>query len=122
MTLPTFIAKPEAARELGIGKSTYDAQRKAGLAPKGIAVSPRRVVYPSAEVLAIAHAHIAGKTTDEIRALVREMEAKRPTAARALNPNDNPRVVEGRTRFYEDVRAKLRPAPRLRRVTATKVV
>jgi prophage regulatory protein len=117
MALPTLISKPIAARELGYSDSTYDNQRKAGLAPAGIAISPRRVAYPTVEVLAVAEARIAGKTDDEIRELVRAMEAKRGAHPRALNPNDNPRVVEGRARFFEDVRAGRRPAPRARRAT-----
>lgn len=56
--------------------SVYNAVRD-GLLTQQIRTGQRSVGWPSHEVEAIVAARIAGKTNDEIRALVRELHAQR---------------------------------------------
>ena len=53
---------------------------KAGLFSKPVLIGQRAVGWPSGEVAAINAARIAGKTEDEIRALVIQLEAARKVA------------------------------------------
>jgi prophage regulatory protein len=56
--------------------SVYNAI-KAGLLTKPIKIGERAVGLPDYEVKAVTAARIAGKTDDEIRALVNRLHAKR---------------------------------------------
>ncbi len=65
----------------GLSRSwTYDAITK-GLFVKPVLLSARAVGWPSDEVAAINAARIAGKTDDEIRELVIQLEAARKGGA-----------------------------------------
>lgn len=50
---------------------------RAGLFTKPVQIGQRAVGWPDSEVKAIARAHIAGRTDDEIRELVKQLHAKR---------------------------------------------
>lgn len=72
---------PEVMSRTGKSKSqTYD-EIKRGLFPAPVANSARCSAWPDSEVDSINAARIAGKTEDEIRALVRKLVAARKTAA-----------------------------------------
>ena len=60
--------------------SIYNAI-KAGLFTTGVAIGQRSKGWPSDEVLAINAARIAGKSDEEIRALVAKLEAARKSAS-----------------------------------------
>lgn len=49
----------------------------AGVMTEGVGIGPRAVAWPEHEIEAIVRARIAGKTEDEIRALVRRLHAAR---------------------------------------------
>jgi prophage regulatory protein len=59
------------------GRSSQYADIKAGLYPKPVKISARNIGWPESEVAAMNASRIAGKTDDEIRALVRKLEAAR---------------------------------------------
>lgn len=67
--------------ETGTSRSGLYAQIAAGLFTRPIKIGPRASGFPSEEVLAINRARIAGHTNDEIRSLVRRLEAARQEAA-----------------------------------------
>lgn len=70
----------DARAQFGIASSTFYEWIARGLMPPGIALGWRSVGWPARELDAIAAARIAGKTEDEIRALVRDLIAARTTA------------------------------------------
>lgn len=69
---------PEVKRVLGhrADASVYNAIR-AGLFPTGVAIGQRAKGWPDCEVHAIAAARVAGKSNEEIRELVKVLQAKR---------------------------------------------
>ena len=60
------------------------------------------------------HVEIRGDGPDKIRELVRSFHAARPDSLPSWNPNLNPRLVEARADFYDDVRAGRKKAPRFK--------
>lgn len=63
--------------------SIYSAVQ-AGMFTKPVQIGPRAVGWPSEEVKAINAARIAGKSVDEIKALVNRLHAKRAAMALEL--------------------------------------
>jgi len=59
------------------GRSSFYEDIRAGLFPKGVAIGARARAWPSDEVDAVRDARIAGKSDDDIRALVKKLEAAR---------------------------------------------
>lgn len=70
----------DARGQFGIAQSTFYEWIARGLMPPGIALGWRSVGWPAHELDAIAAARIAGKTEDEIRALVLDLVAARAKA------------------------------------------
>ena len=78
---PRRILRVKGLQErIGKGRSSnYDDMRD-GLMTRPVRLGLRAVGWPSDEVDAIIGARIAGKTDDQIRALVRELELARGAA------------------------------------------
>jgi prophage regulatory protein len=73
---------PEQKKALGgVSESTVYAHIAQGLLCKPISLGPRAVGFVIAETDAIIDARIAGKTEDQIKALVCRLMAARKTAA-----------------------------------------
>lgn len=68
---------PAVLEERGISRSTTYLQVAQGLFTKPVNLGLRAVGWPASEVDAINAARIAGKTNEEIRALVIKLEAAR---------------------------------------------
>jgi prophage regulatory protein len=72
----------EAVRGVtGDCKSGFNAKVQKGLMPHPIKIGPRAAALPAYEVEAICAARIAGKSEEQIRALVQQLEADRKVAA-----------------------------------------
>lgn len=71
---------PTVTAETGLPKSTLYLRITEGLWPKPVRLGARAVGWPAQEVTAINAARIAGKSDDEIRALVAKREAARKAA------------------------------------------
>jgi len=69
---------------LGLCRSSLYNRIAAGLFVPPINLGGRAVGFPSHEVDAISAALLAGKSEDEIRTLVRKLEADRKNAAQAM--------------------------------------
>jgi prophage regulatory protein len=76
----TILRLPAVKAETGNSRSTHYLRITQGLFTKPVSIGPRAVGWPSSEVEAINAARIAGKTEEEIRALVVKLEAARKTA------------------------------------------
>ena len=61
-------------------RSSHYADIKAGLFPPPIKIGPRAAAHPENETEAVQAARIAGKSDDEIRALVKQLVAQRQAA------------------------------------------
>lgn len=83
MTHPTdyaLLRLPEVLRRRGRCRASHYLDIKAGLFPHPVAIGPGAAAWPDYEVNAVNSARVAGKTDEEIRALVASLEAARKTA------------------------------------------
>ena len=71
---------PAVKFESGLSRSTVYLRIAQGLWTKPISLGARAVGWPSSETSALNAARIAGKSNEEIRALVIKLEAERKTA------------------------------------------
>lgn len=78
---------PEVKATLGhsADETVYSAIR-AGLFPAGVAIGQRAKGWPDYEVQAIAQALVAGYTPDQMKALVKQLHAKRYELAPLIQP------------------------------------
>lgn len=77
----TILRLPAILRRRGRSRSSHYADIKSGLYVKPVQIGSRAVGTPEDEVDALNAARIAGKTDEEIRALVAKLEAARKAAA-----------------------------------------
>ncbi len=76
----TIYRLPAVKYESGLSRSTIYLRIAQGLWTKPVSLGARAVGWPSGEVAALNSARIAGKSDEEIRALVVKLEAARKTA------------------------------------------
>ena len=76
----TILRLPAVKSESGLSRSTIYLRISERLWTKPVSLGPRAVGWPSDEVEALIAARIAGKTDDEIRVLVANLEAARKDA------------------------------------------
>ena len=76
----TILRIPSVKSESGLSRSTIYLRIAQGLWTKPVSLGARAVGWPSNEVEAINTARIAGKTDEEVRALVAKLEAARKIA------------------------------------------
>jgi prophage regulatory protein len=77
MTNQTLLRFPAVKVETGFSRSTVHRRIREGLFPSPVNLGIRAVGWPAAEVEAINRARIAGKSNDEVRALVQKLHAAR---------------------------------------------
>lgn len=77
----TLLRKPVVFGAMGWGNSTGYQKIKDGLFVEPVKTGPMTSVWPDNEVAKLQAAYIAGKSKDEIRALVAELHAARKAAA-----------------------------------------
>jgi prophage regulatory protein len=71
---------PAVLRERGRSRSAHYVDIQHGLFTPPVAIGPRAVGWPEHEVAALNAARIAGKSDNEIRALVARLQAARKVA------------------------------------------
>jgi prophage regulatory protein len=79
--LPKIFRIPDVTTATGESRATLYSKISACLWTKPVRLGPRSIGWPESEVCALIAARIAGKTDDEIRALVARLEADRAKAA-----------------------------------------
>ena len=77
----TIFRLPAVKSESGYSRSTIYLRIAQGLWTKQVSLGPRSVGWPAHEVAALNAARIAGKSDEEIRALVKRLETARKSAA-----------------------------------------
>lgn len=75
-----LLRRPDVEQATGDSRSTIYRKIEAGLFPKSVQIGGERVAWPANEVQAINQARIAGKSDEEIKQLVIELEAARKVA------------------------------------------
>jgi prophage regulatory protein len=75
-----LLLMPDVYRQTGQGRSTFYNNVKEGLVTTPVRVGPRRVAVPQSEITALNAARVAGKSDDEIRALVVQLHEARKSA------------------------------------------
>jgi prophage regulatory protein len=75
--IPTLLRLPRVLDERGVRKTQHYDDIKKGLFPRPIKIGQRASAWKSEEVAAINQARIAGKTDEQIKKLVTELEAAR---------------------------------------------
>jgi prophage regulatory protein len=78
-----LLRRPIVEQATGDSRSTIYRKIATGLFPKPVQIGGERVAWPANEVAAINQARIAGKSDDEIKQLVAELEAARTAGAGA---------------------------------------
>lgn len=73
----TILRLPSVKSESGLSRSTLYLRIAQGLWTKPISLGGRSVGWPASEVTALNTARIAGKTDEDVRVLVRLLEADR---------------------------------------------
>ena len=76
----TILRLPNVLRERGRSRSAHYLDIQQGLFTRQVAIGARAVGWPAYEVTALNAARIAGKSDEEIRGLVRKLEAARVQA------------------------------------------
>ena len=76
----TILRIPDVKSKSGLSRSTIYLRIAQGLWTKPVSLGGRAVGWPSDEVAAINAARIAGKTDEEVRALVAKLEVSRKAA------------------------------------------
>jgi prophage regulatory protein len=79
--LQTIVRFPAVKAATGLAKSTIYLRINEGLLPKPINLGRRLVGWPESEIAAVNAARIAGQTDEEIRELVKRLEADRKLLA-----------------------------------------
>lgn len=79
----TILRLPAIKSESGLSRSTIYLRITQGLWTKPVSLGGRSVGWPAREISALLSARIACKSDDEIRDLVKKMEAERAVALRS---------------------------------------
>jgi prophage regulatory protein len=74
---PKIWRRRQVEAETGYSRSTIYLRISQGLWPKPVSLGPRAVGWPASEVMALNAARIAGRSDEQIRALVALLEADR---------------------------------------------
>jgi prophage regulatory protein len=80
----TILRMPAVKSESGLSRSTIYLRVSQGLWTKPVSLGVRAVGWPSDEVAALNAARISGKTDDEVRDLVAELESARKDAMKCV--------------------------------------
>lgn len=73
----SLLRRPTVTTKTGLPETSLYRDMEAGLFPSQIRIGPNTVAWPEHEVDAVIAARIAGKSNDEIRALVKRLHAAR---------------------------------------------
>lgn len=87
--MPTLLQFGDARKQSPYrSRNCYLAKERQGLVPSCVARDAGRRLYLLEELQAVALARAAGATDGQIRQLVRQLEAKRPSLAEVLGAQE----------------------------------
>lgn len=73
----SLVKRSTVCKRLAIGRTLSFEHERVGLLPEPVMINARSAVWGEHEIDAIAAARMAGKNSDEIRQLVRDLTAAR---------------------------------------------
>ena len=79
-----IIRLPEVSRTTGLARSTIYLRIEQGLLPKPVSLGGKAVGWPASEISQINAARIAGKSNEEISALVQQLMLERVTEGKEV--------------------------------------
>lgn len=79
-----LLRRPNVQAVTGLSRSTLYLRISQGLWTKPVAIGSRSVAWPESEVITLNAARIAGKSNDEIRELVQQLEKDRIKAFKGV--------------------------------------
>lgn len=77
----TYLRLPSVQATTGLRRTAVYRHVNLGLLPKPVRIGERASAWPEHEIAAINAARIAGKSDDEIRAIVTDLQRQRADAA-----------------------------------------
>ena len=83
--LHTLLRLPAVKAQSGYSRSTIYLRMSQGLWTKPVSLGARAVAWPAGDVAALNAARIAGKSDEQLRALVLKLEAARQSAGSAAD-------------------------------------
>lgn len=84
--------RPQVEAETGLPRSTLYLRISQGLWTKPISLGARSVAWPASDVQALNAARIAGKSNEEVRALVKQLEASRSQIDKGVFSNEKAKL------------------------------
>jgi len=81
MTFANMLRVRDVKSRTGYARSTIYAYIKTGLFPRPVKMGARLSAWPANEINTLTAARTAGKSTDEIKALVNQLHEQRKLAA-----------------------------------------
>ena len=79
-----LLRRPNVQAATGLSRSTLYLRISQGLWTKPVSIGDRCVAWPESEVIILNAARIAGKSNDEIRELVQQLEKERTKAFKGV--------------------------------------
>lgn len=83
--LHTLLRLPAVKAQSGYSRSTIYLRMSQGLWTKPVSLGARAVAWPAGDVAALNAARIAGKSDEQLRALVLKLEAARQSVGSAAD-------------------------------------
>lgn len=76
-----MLREPDALKTTGMPRSTFRDQLRAGFYTRPVKLGLRAVGWPAHEIDAVLRARVSGQSDDQVRKLVRDLEAQRKSLA-----------------------------------------
>lgn len=87
-----LLRRPKVQLASGLSRSTLYLRISQGLWTKPVSLGGRSVAWPENEIIALNAARIAGLSNDEVRALVKQLEASRSQIAKGEPSNEKAKL------------------------------
>ncbi|MFT4058463.1 MAG: AlpA family phage regulatory protein [Legionella sp.] len=87
-----LLRRPQVQSTSGLSRSTLYLRISQGLWTKPVSLGERSVAWPESEIMALNAARIAGFPNDDIRVLVKQLEASRSQIAKGVSSNEKTKL------------------------------
>jgi prophage regulatory protein len=109
--LQTILRLPAVLRKRGRSRSAHYIDIQQGLFTRPVSIGARAVGWPEHEVAALNAARIAGKSDDQIRVMVAQLEAARKTLPLRLSQGSVDPPTSASAPSHVGARDAAEPAP-----------
>ncbi|HAT9446540.1 TPA: AlpA family phage regulatory protein [Legionella pneumophila subsp. pneumophila] len=88
----SLLRRPKVQSASGLSRSTLYLRISQGLWTKPVSLGGRSVAWPENEITALNAARIVGLPNDEVRVLVKQLEASRSQIAKGVSSNEKAKL------------------------------